>query len=528
MHITLINPPNNSFFTELPYGLGVLKAYLKSRNVTAQIYDIDIQVKKNAEIFRTPIRNMLRTFIWTQRRKGLFDGIDVAEHNMLAEELLFGISLEATDLVGIGVTSGRQFLTALLLAEKITRSYAIPVVMGGIHITAFAERIFNDFPFINYIISGPGEEPLLSLGEAVIGRRHVQDVPSLLYRNAGTIKQTKPYNYDIEEQLVPEYEDLPMHLYSRNILGHRNALKIPYVTSRGCLNKCPFCLERIVEGDRWQAKSPQKVVSDIRILKEKYSDPTRPSYISFDDANINFSYAHIDRLCDAMIEAKLNIKWIARGTNVLNVDKKLLKKMRDSGCQYLRWGVESASKAMLTKMEKSDQYQKTKTVLECAASFGIKNYLYLLTLYPYETAADIRATRRLIQKCAKHIYEVYLVNLVIWHDSPLHRESLSEGIEIVPNPDSFYFYYYDFKETKRRQSRLERWMCEIERFRINNIRYKRYQWRDYRFPYNLIIRLMGYLPIKAYYKVRKSYLLALAKRQKKKKISLFSGFNFLM
>lgn len=274
MRIKLIYPPNmrlhyESRIRNLPYGLGVLAAFLRHNNLSVDLYDLNARLKSpHAHVRLRKIFRELIKFHTTQVYAGRYTGIADRKNDVLAGNVLDLVGLRGYDMVGIGIMSVHQILEALLIAEKIKKEYKIPVVMGGPYVTLFADLFFRKYNFIDYAIVGEGEIPLLRLLQSIERKEKIQGVPSLWYRDNSRVIFNGRTFYNIENQPRPDYEGLPLELYDSSALG-REVLCIPYSTSKGCIGRCSFCLYPTVDGP-WQCKSVKKVVKDIIFLKEKY------------------------------------------------------------------------------------------------------------------------------------------------------------------------------------------------------------------------------------------------------------------
>lgn len=117
---------------DLPYGLSVLTSFLRKNNISVDLDDLNARLKSPYSPFRSRrIHWEILKFYQSQIYAGYYTGISDKRNDLLADTFLNLIDLGDYDIVGIGVISGNQILTALLLTEKIKKEYNIPVVLGG-------------------------------------------------------------------------------------------------------------------------------------------------------------------------------------------------------------------------------------------------------------------------------------------------------------------------------------------------------------------------------------------------------------
>ena len=153
MKVTLINPVTplligtGSGF-HLPYGLAVLISRLRREEITADISDVNIIVKKTfpRDKFRK-LLHLLRRFHQLQREKKQYCGIEDATNSILASELVRLSNIDTSDLIGISVLSVTELPISLLIAEYVYTHLRVPVVLGGTYVTLNAGCFFSAIRF---------------------------------------------------------------------------------------------------------------------------------------------------------------------------------------------------------------------------------------------------------------------------------------------------------------------------------------------------------------------------------------------
>lgn len=164
----------------------------------------------------------------------------------------------------------------------------------------------------------------------------------------GNFVRTKPRTLikDIDEIPWPAYDLFDMTFYSLlrmpNIKPNERCL--PVLSGRGCIFACNFCY-RMDKGFR--PRSAGSIIEEIKYLKKNYN----VKYITFSDELLMSSKERTIELCQAFIDAKLEIKWDCNGR--LNfADKNVLVKMKEAGCVFINYGIESLDNATLKIMHK--------------------------------------------------------------------------------------------------------------------------------------------------------------------------------
>jgi len=466
----------------LPLGLSIIKGYFKERNITLPLDDLNAEIRSpHAPIEHKKLLKELSTFEYRECAAQKYQGIATPENLLLAQKIVALTDIEGFDLIGIRINSFKQALPAFLLAEIIKKVHNTTIVIGGPYVTLFAEKFFKQYSFIDYAIIGPGEFPLLKLLDYSQGKCTIENVPSLYYRKNGETYTTPKCPSKIEDQVLPDYDDLIIPNYTRS-----NLKSTPYLFSWGCVNACDFCVFKNVD-DTWQVKSIPKVIHDLKTLKSKYG-LTR---IWFDDSNFNVSYEHVEKLCDSMIAENLNIEWGARVQNK-GLDERLLQKMKKAGCVRLQWGLESASDSLTSKMNKQTDISEATKIYSISSKLGIKNTMYVMFRYPYETLQELSDTVAYVKKHSSFIDEMFLYDFILIYGSGIYNKAAQHQITIQNLPGSFYSYIYAFSENNRQNKIKHTEQVDKLTRKLFNYNFKYILSKRSRFPINIAMRVLGY------------------------------------
>lgn len=425
--VKLISLYNDFFYsiTKFPYGLGILTSYLRTHNVDVVLEDLFIKIKHNNKRFWFPLNKRIDLNILRYEKK-IIDYVCGYSHDKKIEQFAIQIihlaSCEGYDLIGISVMTYLQFLQALLLSKKIKSISNAKVVLGGSFITIYDRKFFTQFPFIDYMIVGDGQVPLLKLIENLQGQIPIEEVPNLIYRDKGIIKANPKRHFSIEDLSIPDFSDL--HLDSYRLEWQDMSLPLPYQISRGCTYKCSFCSHGLINPSL-EFKSYNKIVRELKTMKERYQS----NFFTFHDEAINCSYEYLDKLCDIFIEEKLDVRW-GSDARPDNLDTKILHKMKKAGCTFLTFGIESGSNRILENMGKGFTIEQASKVLRDLHQEGIKNEVFLIVGYPHEEEEGLCKTIEFIRKNSEYIDRFRSVSpSQVEYGTPLYNNPERFGIE---------------------------------------------------------------------------------------------------
>jgi anaerobic magnesium-protoporphyrin IX monomethyl ester cyclase len=143
--------------------------------------------------------------------------------------------ISKADLVGITATS-LSWPTALSVVEQIRKAeIQVPIVVGGVHPTMFADYILRAFPAINFVIRGEGEKALVALCQALERPSELANVPNLSWSKGEQIVHNPPAPL----LTIDEWVSLPLPAY--DLLPDKVYPTFALQSSRGCSFNCSFC-----------------------------------------------------------------------------------------------------------------------------------------------------------------------------------------------------------------------------------------------------------------------------------------------
>jgi B12-binding domain/radical SAM domain protein len=160
--------PSTPIFEMYPIGFASLSEYLERHGLKVRIINVALKMLKD-------------------------EGFDVEQLIRKQKPVAFGI-----DLHWMAHVQG-----SLALAEIIKRFHPkTPVILGGFSATYFHEEILRQYPFIDFVVRGDStEQPLLQLLKAIQGKKDVQTIPNLTWRDEKDEIHVNPLTY------VPETLD---------------------------------------------------------------------------------------------------------------------------------------------------------------------------------------------------------------------------------------------------------------------------------------------------------------------------------
>ena len=377
---------------EFPLGLAYISAILKEQNFN--VFTLNLNHKHNI-----PQIDLLKEYINTNNIDIFCTG-GLITHYSIIEKLL-------TDVRQIKPDS--------------------KIILGGGIVTCEPELMIEELDF-DYGVLGEGELTIVELINTLLANTDLNNVNGIIFKNDNNefvITEQREYLKDLNSLPMPDYEGFDIEYYLDNQLPndeyYMNAFDdprvLPVASSRSCPYLCTFCYHPL--GNKYRRREIEDFIEEVKYLKEKY----KINGLSVVDELIASSKSRLKKFCQAIKE--LNIRWTAQ-LRVNCVDRDLLIMMKDAGCYYISYGLESANNDILRSMNKHTTIEQLEKALAITYELGIGiqgNFLFSDRNETYETAADT-----LIWWLQHKYYNINLTMLRAYPYSSDYQYALENGL----------------------------------------------------------------------------------------------------
>lgn len=164
------------------------------------------------------------------------------------------------------------------------------------------------------------------------------------------------------------------------------------MTSRGCPYRCHFCSSQSF-WNKYQAKSPSKVIEEIKYLKSLGAT----EIIIFDDL-FTTNTKRLEQIAKLIVEENLNELEYSCLVRSDRIDQHTIDLLKQINVKHLAFGAESGSNKMLAAMNKKTTVEDNQKAIDLLAENGLRPTMSFVVGYPGETIADLELTRQFIQK----------------------------------------------------------------------------------------------------------------------------------
>lgn len=331
MRVLLVAYDNDSYISVFPLGLAYIASACREAGHEVVIYNQDV-------------------YHWPE------------------EHLLELLNKERFDVIGVGVVGGYyQYRKLLKISEAINRAKKRPFYVIGGHGPSPEPEYFLRKTNADAAVIGEGEATIVELLYTLEGGRDLNGINGIAFIRNGKFIQSPRRGLieDIDTVDLPAWDLFPIDHYA---LGRAPRIKnsercMMALSGRGCTFKCNFCY-RMDQG--YRPRSAAGILEEIGYLQRDYNI----SYIDFQDELLMSSAQRTVELCSSFIKSGLKFRWFCNGR--LNYAKpEVLKIMKEAGCVFINYGIESLDENALRLMNKALTIKQITRGIENTLASGI-------------------------------------------------------------------------------------------------------------------------------------------------------------
>ena len=399
LKVVFIAYDNGHYDNEFPMGIGAIAAVLKKQGHEITIWNQDIHHYSDSS---------------------LTDYLDKNKFDVAIMSLIAGYY---------------QYQKMKSLSKAINKSKNRPFyVMGGYGPTPEPE-FFLKKSRCDVVGMGEGETTIAKLMEAVENKTSLRNVPGIAWLEGGKLQQTPraPLIHDIDSLDWAPYELFDMKHYRMLRLQKNKPTDfcMPMMSARGCSFKCTFCY-RMDPG--YRKRSAENLLDECEMLHKDYGI----TYFNFSDDLLMSSVDHTEEVCREFLKRNLPIKWKCNGR--LNYcSEELLQLMKDAGCVFINYGIESMDQKVLNNMKKGLRPEMIVRGIEDTLKVGISPGLNFIFGNKGDNKETIKKSVDFLLKYDDFAQKRTIRPVTPYPGSPLYYDAIEMGLLDKNNPaEDFY------------------------------------------------------------------------------------------
>ncbi|MES2496652.1 MAG: RiPP maturation radical SAM C-methyltransferase [Pseudomonadota bacterium] len=334
----------------------------------------------------------------------------------------------------------QQHLASLAMAKRIKEAHPdILIVLGGTNCNEpMGEESFRSYPFLDAVVSGPGEIAFTELVRRHIAGERQIDLPGVFFRCTdgglqATPSQPVAREPDLDQLPMPSFDDF-LAIWDQPARQEARPA-IPIEASRGCWwgqkHHCVFCSEN-AHSMRYRAKSSDRILAEFNSVLDRYPG----SRICATDEILDL------RLIETMmpqLAARPDKKRIFFSVKA-NLRRAQLVQLAAAGVTSLQPGIESLCDDILGPMRKGVTGLQNIQLLKWCRELGIGTVWGILCGFPFEKPGSYERMALLVPALT-YLQPPKVSSVSLQRYSPLYTQAERFGIRNIAPHRSYRWIY---------------------------------------------------------------------------------------
>lgn len=353
----------------------------------------------------------------------------------------------------VGISSHTEtYPNALVIAELVkAHDPGITVLFGGPHVSILPLDALSE-PNIDYVAIGEGEQTAAELLDALEADARPEvfaGIAGLGHRADGAAVLNTPREpMDAANIGRPARQLLSLEFYedAHNVLTARG----------GCPYRCPFCSASYLWGGRRRMRPVADILDEVDEVIRDYG----ARRVFFVDDILTMDRAWLDELMDAIEQRGTDLAW-GCATRVDRVDASMLRRMAETGCTGIQFGIESGAQEILDSV-KGIRKDDALEAVRCAAEAGISVACSFMIPFPDDTEETLRQTADFMAQIRASGGRLLVSYTTPFPGTMFYERAEELGLEILTRDWSLYDCKHVVMQTKNlTQQRIEALSEEI-------------------------------------------------------------------
>ena len=404
--ILLIDPPfperpwDINWLTQFPpKGLMYIAAYLRDAGFEVSVLDTKQMQYERPSLLRRSIKE-------------------------IAEVVKYHVKKEAPDLIGITSTTISYIPATKIAKASKEASPSSKVIIGGVHVTFTFEETLKECPWIDIVVKGEGERPMLKLAEGV----SLEKIEGISYR-----KDKEIVNNPVGEFLAPD--EIPVPAY--DLLDMRRYAYVVLMCTRGCPYGCSFCELPSVHGKKVRFRCSRRIFEELELALS-----LNPNLeIRYEDEFMGLDVKRTKEILNVIKGKKLG--QFRAATRPDNLNEEVLQDLKAAGCTNLYIGMESGSDDVLGFNKRGFNAAKILEIAELFRKNGMLFHAGFILGLPGENRDTLQSSLDIALKCCDATFSVVKDNfknlLSVMPFKLIVENSRAEFNLLAPNPGTEIF-----------------------------------------------------------------------------------------
>ena len=352
--------------------------------------------------------------------------VDIVSFNSANDiDTVVSATLEV-DLVGLSMCFQSRAREYLELACRIKKEKPSCIVIAGGHYASCAAKdLLNYHDEIDLIVIHEGEQTLVEIAD-VGGKlpQRLQQIKGIAYRDGNDICFTEP------RPIIEDLDSLPPPDRRGSVRLLAGVPTASMVGSRGCYGACDYCcvttLHRLAPGKRFRQRTVENIADEMATL---YSERGIRQFIFHDDnflvPSVHKNRQRLDDFASALSSRGVHDIAFAIKCRPHDVDRDVLRKLKEMGLLRLFLGIESGSSLGLSSIGRKQTVAEAERALDICEDLGISSQYVIMVFHPDATIDTMRTDVAFMRRHIEH--PLTFVRVEAFAGTPLERRLIEEG-----------------------------------------------------------------------------------------------------
>jgi len=341
--------------------------------------------------------------------------VDFRDYQFLPPEKFYDIeslasSLKSSsDILGVSVSTDMLPFAMLFFKEIKERFPEKRIIIGGPGVKAIEEKLMKEFPWVDVLVFGDGEQTITELLDSMIKEKDLKKVEGISFRSKKGIFFTPPRKTlsDLDKLLYPDYHKIKLKDYDLKSI----------ITARGCCFRCAFC-NHSLDHTPVRYRSIDNVMKEIELLASEFGC----TELKILDDNFAFNKKRARLFCTELKKLKVDLR-LDISVTLSCLNENLMRELSSAGVTSILFGIESASNRILKRINKPFTLEQAEKAIKKSANYFDAIELSFIWGFPFETMQEFRKTL---------FYYIYY--------GGLFKEKNKTGLGmLIPLPESMLF-----------------------------------------------------------------------------------------
>lgn len=308
---------------------------------------------------------------------------------------------------------------------------------------------------LDCVVLGEGEITSVELADAVSSGQEWTCVAGLAWLGTdGSVERScaREPVADLDDLPWPAWDLFPTENYVDSMDHRQKKVRhMEVLASRGCPFNCVYCYR--IYGRNVRRRSPQAIVNELKELVRRFDI----KYSGFPDDLFTSDREFVMETCRLIRRELPDLKWSCLG-RVNTVDREMLEAMRDAGCDWISYGIESGSDRMLKRMNRGVSAQQCLEAIHLTESVGIHaEGSFIIGMFG-ETRDSVKET---VEFCRRADITAPMLFVTPYPGTAIFQEAMDKGLitdlesflEKMNAADELLVNLTDFSDSELRELR---------------------------------------------------------------------------